>query len=62
MAIQKFGNKEWGCLSSDDRDDILSQEKEGATLHIVDTGEEYILFDGKWEPDLRWKRRIGALG
>lgn len=26
---------------------------EGSTLHVVDTGEEYIWFDGAWERDLR---------
>jgi len=26
---------------------------EGSTLHIIDTGEQYIFFDGSWEPDLR---------
>ena len=25
----------------------------GATLHFVDTGEEYVLYNGMWEPDLR---------
>lgn len=61
MSIQEFGDKEWACLSSDDRDDILVQEKNGATLHIIDTGEEYVLFSGAWEPDLRWKRRLGLI-
>ena len=61
MAIEKFGVKEWACLSSDDRDKILVQEKEGCTLHIIDTGEEYVLFNGAWEPDLRWQRRLGLI-
>ena len=61
MAVQLVGNKAWACLSSDDKDSILAQEKEGGTLHIIDTGEEYILFGGAWEPDLRWPRRLGLL-
>lgn len=31
---------------------------EGATLHVIDTGEEYIYHDETWETDLR---RINAL-
>lgn len=61
MAIQKFEDREWACLSSDDKDAILSQEKEGATLHIIDTGEEYIIFDGAWESDKRWRYRLGLI-
>lgn len=26
---------------------------DGAILHIIDTGEEYIFHDGKWERDMR---------
>lgn len=26
---------------------------EGSTIHVVDTGEEYIYHDGMWEQDLR---------
>jgi hypothetical protein len=26
---------------------------EGSTYHAVDTGEEFVFFDGTWEPDLR---------
>lgn len=25
----------------------------GSELHFVDTGEEYVLYNGMWEPDLR---------
>jgi hypothetical protein len=31
---------------------------EGSTYHVIDTGEEYVFYDGTWEPDLR---RIAAL-
>ena len=31
---------------------------EGSTFHAVDTGEEFIYFDGTWEKDMR---RIAAL-
>lgn len=26
---------------------------EGSTFHVVDTGEQYVFFDGMWEQDLR---------
>ena len=26
---------------------------EGSTYHMVDTGEQYIFYDGSWEIDLR---------
>jgi len=26
---------------------------EGSTYHCIDTGEQYIFYDGMWEPDLR---------
>ncbi len=61
MAIQKFGDKAWACLSSDDKDAILVQEKEGGTVHIINTGEEYIIFNGAWEPDIRWRYRLRSL-
>jgi len=44
-TIQRFQQ-----LSSDEKP---SSPPEGSTLHIVDTGEQYIYFDGSWEPDLR---------
>jgi hypothetical protein len=30
-----------------------SDPPEGSTFHVVDTGEEYVFFDGTWEQDLR---------
>lgn len=44
-TIQRFHG-----LSSDAKPD---SPPEGSTLHLVDTGEQYIYFDGTWEPDLR---------
>lgn len=41
-----------------DSSDIPINAVEGATLHIVDTGEEKIFHDGTWEPD---RRRIYAI-
>lgn len=38
--------------------DVKPNATEGATLHIIDTGEEYIFHDGMWMQDLR---RIYAL-
>ena len=44
-TIQRFHG-----LSSDAKP---SSPPEGSTFHVVDTGEQYIYFDGTWEPDLR---------
>lgn len=32
---------------------LLSGIASGAIHHYIDTGEDYIFFDGMWEPDLR---------
>ena len=37
-------------LSTDEKPD---EPSEGSTFHAVDTGEQYVFFDGSWEPDLR---------
>ena len=37
-------------LSTDEKP---ASPPEGSTLHIIDTGEEYIYHDGTWEDDLR---------
>jgi len=34
--------------------------KEGATFHVIDTGEEFIFYDGAWEYDLRRIRAMQA--
>jgi hypothetical protein len=39
------------CLSTDEFP--LTDVPEGSTMHVVDTGEEYVFFDGVWEKDLR---------
>jgi hypothetical protein len=44
-TIQRFQ-----CLSTDTMPD---SPPEGSTCHVVDTGEEYVFFDGTWELDLR---------
>lgn len=44
-TIQRFQ-----CLSSDDKPIDVP---EGSTLHIIDTGEQYVVHDGAWEQDLR---------
>lgn len=52
MAKQLIsGDREWLCNSSDplETDNVGA----GSTMHIVDTGEQYIFYDGTWEPDRR---------
>lgn len=44
-TIQRFQG-----LSSDDKP---TTPPEGSTYHVIDTGEQYIFFNGSWEPDLR---------
>jgi len=38
------------CLSSDAKP---TAAPEGSTLHIIDTGEQFIFYSGSWEQDLR---------
>jgi hypothetical protein len=55
MAVQIVrGKHEYQCLSSDTK----PVAPEGSTLHIVDTGEELVIHEEIWVPDLRWKWRI----
>ena len=50
MAFKLIESKDgYICDSSD----TIPNAVEGATLHIVDTGEEYVFHDGTWMPDLR---------
>ena len=52
MAKQLISSdREWMCLSSDplETDQVYGGDK----MHIVDTGEQYVFFDGTWVPDLR---------
>ena len=37
-------------LSSDDKP---AAAPDGSTFHCVDTGEQYVFYDGTWEADLR---------
>jgi hypothetical protein len=34
-------------------DALPESPPEGSTFHAIDTGEEYIYYDGTWEQDLR---------
>ena len=43
--------KRWQGLSTDDRPS--SDVPEGSTYHAVDTGAQYVYYDGTWEEDLR---------
>ena len=54
MAIRNVGSPIhcYLVLASDAKPDP-NDEPEGSTLHIVDTGEQYIVYDGAWEPDKR---------
>ena len=52
MAKQPISSdREWMCLSSDPLE--TEQAETGARMHSVDTGEQYVFFDGTWVPDLR---------
>ena len=51
MAIKKIATiQRFQGLSTDAMPD---NPPEGSTLHIIDTGEQYIFYDGGWEQDLR---------
>jgi hypothetical protein len=57
MAVKMIATiKCWHGLSSDAKPS--TDVPEGSTFHVVDTGEEYVYYDGTWEQDLR---RIWAL-
>jgi len=34
---------------------------DGATFHVIDTGEQFVFHDGMWELDLRSTRAASAL-
>jgi len=55
MSLGKMATiKRWQALSSDEYPDPDDNDiPEGSTLHIIDTGEEYVYFNGTWERDLR---------
>lgn len=52
--IEEYRVSHWLVTSDEDKPTAAS----GSTLHVVDTGEEYIYFNGGWQQDLR---RIYAL-
>lgn len=53
MAVSMIATiKRYQCLSSDEKPTAADQP-EGSTLHIVDTGEQYLIHGGAWVPDLR---------
>jgi hypothetical protein len=59
MAVKLVTNiHRFQCLSSDVKP---LDPPEGSTLHIVDTGEEYIFFDGMWIYDLRLSNAINLV-
>ena len=52
MAKQLISSdRQWMCLSSDPLE--TAQVENGEGMHIVDTGEQYVFFDGMWVPDRR---------
>lgn len=53
MAVSFIATiKRYQCLSSDDKPTSADQP-EGSTLHIVDTGEQYLIHGGAWIQDRR---------
>jgi len=51
MAIKKIATiQTFQGLSTDDKP---TSPPEGSTYHAVDTGEQYVFYDGMWELDLR---------
>ena len=56
MAISLIGTiQRLQCLSTDDKP---LNVPEGTEIHVIDTGEQYIMHDGMWEPDLRLTRAL----
>lgn len=59
MAITRLLNPiHFQGISSDEKPDnpadvVPRRVPEGSTFHAVDTGEQWIYFDGAWERDLR---------
>ena len=60
MAKQLISeDRKWMCLSSDPLE--TDNVGEGSEIHMVDTGELYVFFDGAWEPDRRLIYAIKAV-
>lgn len=52
MAVKMIATiKPWQGLSTDIKPS--TDVPEGSTYHVVDTGEQYVYYDGAWEQDLR---------
>lgn len=49
---------DWQCLSTEE---WPRQAGAGAKLHLVDTGEVYVMFNGTWTQDLRLKHALGLI-
>lgn len=52
MAVRAIGatyNK-FQCTSTDEKPLDVA---DGATMHVIDTGEEFVFHNGMWELDLR---------
>lgn len=55
MSVRQEGGgdtQRFMCTSSEDKP-LGDMIQDGATLHIVDTGERYVYYEGMWETDLR---------
>jgi len=53
MAIRFIATiQKYQCLSSDVKP-TPADVPEGSTLHIIDTGEQYVVHDKAWESDKR---------
>ena len=56
MTVKKIPFEEhYIGLSTDEKP---ADVNDGSRFHCVDTGEEYIYFDGTWEIDLRLTRAL----
>ena len=52
MATKKVATvQRWQGLSTDAKPS--TDVPEGSTFHAVDTGAQYVYYDGTWEEDLR---------
>jgi len=53
MAVLPVGatNFKFQCISSDEKP--IAGMENGATMHVITTGEQYVFHNGAWEPDRR---------
>ena len=52
MTVKKIATiMRWQGLSTDEKPSV--DVPEGSTYFCVDTGEEYVYYDGTWEQDIR---------